>query len=97
MTGEGAQFALCGEVPNLDRVISAARCQQFAVATKGYLSHTFAMTFDGSDFSAGGYVEEQNLASRFDLDILEKVLGVLRFLVFRVLPRVAHHGRHIKI
>src|SRR5258706_3312744 len=70
MPHERAQLALCSDVPDLDRVISAARGQQFAVTAKHNLRNSFAVPLDGADLLARGCVPKEDLANILDFDLL---------------------------
>src|SRR2546423_666817 len=75
MPGKGAQIAPRRYVPNLDRIVTAARSQPPTITTKSYLGNAFAVGLEFSDLLACRGVPKQNLADTFDLHIFHEVVG----------------------
>src|SRR5882762_2741289 len=79
--GKRAQFAPRRYVPNLDRIITAARSQESTVPTKSHLRNTFAVGLEFSYLLASGCVPKQNPTDRLDLHILHELVRIEWLLV----------------
>src|SRR5688572_2689960 len=76
MASHGAELTLSHHIPNPDCVVSTARGQQAAIATKSDLSDAFAVTFEHADLAATGNVPKHDLADGFEFYVLHHVLRI---------------------
>ena len=76
MPGQRAQLAPPRHVPNLYRVITAARSQEATITTESHLGNALPMTLERSNLPATRDVPKQYLPDRFDLHIFHELIWI---------------------
>ena len=69
------------------------------VATEGDLRYSFAVSFNGTELLTSSRIPQHQLAIRFDLQVLQKIIRIgLRLILAALLRRgLVHHRGHIEI
>src|SRR5688572_30924647 len=93
VSGERHEFAFRSEIPDLDRVVSTAGCEQFAVTTKCEFVDSSTVTFQVTDLATTRNVPHLHLADGFDFQIFQYVLRIRSLGTFGALRTLATHHR----